>query len=180
MPFEGECFLTGGRVPDFQRLVKTSADDAFAVGAERHAPDVTGMPFESECLLTGGRVPDFQRLVTTSADDAFAVGAERHAGDATGMPFEGRASEPIGRADIGLPSRNRSKSFANSMAEPNRLYGSFSKHFEQIVSGSLGIVPFSFRGLGASSFRTWCSNMRELPRKGRSPVSSSKRMTPSE
>ena len=51
---------------------------------------------------------------------------------------------------------------------------------EQIVSRSRGMPATSRRGLGASSSTCWRSSIARLPRKGRSPVSSSKRITPSE
>ena len=37
VPLEGEDLLARGGVPHLHRLVLAAADDAFAVGAERHA-----------------------------------------------------------------------------------------------------------------------------------------------
>ena len=39
VPLEGEEFLARGGVPHLHRLVLAAGDDAFAVGAERHATD---------------------------------------------------------------------------------------------------------------------------------------------
>ena len=40
VPLEGEDLLARVRVPHLHRLVIAAADDAFAVGAERHAVDL--------------------------------------------------------------------------------------------------------------------------------------------
>ena len=71
--------LAALRIPQPQRLVPTAADDARAIGAERHTRDLALM---SAQRLTDGlaarRIPQPQRLVLTAADDARAIGAERH------------------------------------------------------------------------------------------------------
>ena len=61
-----------------------------------------------------------------------------------------------------------------------RFPGTFSRLFRQIVSRSRGMLACNFRGLGGSSCKICTTIIRWLPRKGTSPVSSSKRITPSE
>ena len=63
----------------FAVLVPTSGDDAFAVGAERHAADKVCVPLEGEDFLARAGIPHLRRPAITAGDDASAVGAERHA-----------------------------------------------------------------------------------------------------
>ena len=97
--------LAALRIPEPQRLVLTAADDARAIGAERHTRDRVLMAAQR---LTDGlaalRIPEPQRLVPTAADDARAIGAERHTQDlalmcrAAAHRWAGRSSHPTAAA----------------------------------------------------------------------------------
>src|SRR5262249_30123240 len=96
------------------------AGDAFAVRAERHAVDVTGVPFEREDLLVGLGVPHLKRPVPAAARDPFAVGAEGHAGD----PGIQDTSFGADRSTLGEspPHANRAASNYKSKAELDRWF----------------------------------------------------------
>ena len=67
-------------VPDLDRLIAASRDQAPAVGAERHAADEAGVTAEGADQLPGAAVPDLHGAVLTRRGDppAIVVGAERH------------------------------------------------------------------------------------------------------
>ena len=67
---------------------------------------------------------------------------------------QARADRPIGRAWIGLPSRNRSSSSATAWALAYRRGIDFSRHFRQIVSRSSGTAGLSCRGATGSRSST--------------------------
>ena len=52
----------------FSRLVIAAADDAFAVGAERHAADPARVSLEGEEFLALVGVPHLHRLVIAAAE----------------------------------------------------------------------------------------------------------------
>src|SRR5262249_33490169 len=81
--------LPGFGIPDLDRLVTTTADNALAITADRDTrdrPAVTGKRVE---LLAGVAVPDLDGVVAATADNALAVAADRHAVDRRGMTAQG-------------------------------------------------------------------------------------------
>src|SRR4029077_10370936 len=82
-------FLALVRVPHLYCLVLAAADDAFAIGAERHAAHDVRVSRERADLLALVRGPHLHRLVSAAAGDAFAVRTERHAADLVGVSLEG-------------------------------------------------------------------------------------------
>src|SRR5262249_22802678 len=80
MPFQGEHFLSGGRVPYLQGPVCTAAHQTASVRAEGRAQDVAGVPFEAEDFLTGPGVAHLHQPFV-AGDEAFAVRRESRAAD---------------------------------------------------------------------------------------------------
>ena len=71
--------LAGAGVPQPQRGVTTTGDDAAPVGAKRHTEDGVGVAGERLPEgLAGVGVPQSDRVVPTAGDDAAPVGAEPH------------------------------------------------------------------------------------------------------
>src|SRR5207244_1249277 len=60
--------------------------------------------------------------------------------------FPPRAKTPVCRAWIGSCFSQRSRSSASARAEAYRRFGSFSRHFRQIVLRSRSILGFKSRG----------------------------------
>ena len=86
--------LTRLGIPQPQRIVRTAADDARAIGADRHTPDPAFMAAQRLTdRLTGLYIPQPQRVVVTAADDARAIGAERHTGDHALMAAQRQTAE---------------------------------------------------------------------------------------
>src|SRR5262249_40441076 len=82
MPLEGEDLPARVRIPDLYRPVLAAADDAFAVGTERHAVHNVkgpqplhrvGMPLEGDDLCALVRIPDLHRPVLAAAGHALAL-----------------------------------------------------------------------------------------------------------
>src|SRR5687768_18366380 len=78
VPLQSQDFLTGGRVPDLRRLVRTGAGDKPAVGTKGQTRDRSGVPPEGSNVLARGGVPDLH-AVANGADDLLAVLADEHA-----------------------------------------------------------------------------------------------------
>ena len=68
---------------------------------------------------------------------------------------QARTARVIGRARTDSPVRKRRRSSPSSRAVWYRESGTFSKHFRQIVSTSLGTMLLSFRNPEASSKSIW-------------------------
>ena len=77
-----------------------------------------------------------------------------------------RSGQPIGRARIGSPFKNRRRSSASSLAVGYRRAGDLAIAFRQIVSRSRGILSLSWRGGRGSSSITCMISIRRLPRNG--------------
>ena len=60
-------------VPDLHRLVVAPADDAFAVGAERHADDMAGVPLEGEDFLARVARPRPSRVLSSAAAETMRL-----------------------------------------------------------------------------------------------------------
>src|SRR5262249_38839090 len=82
-------FFQGCQVPDFDRTIAASRDQAPAVERERQAVDEAGMAAKRTDYLPGVAVPDLYGTVLTGRGDPPAIGAEGHGGDITGVPPEG-------------------------------------------------------------------------------------------
>ena len=88
-----------GHLPHLHHAVSAPRGDAFAVGAEAHAPlTLPVCPLRVRVSCPRGRVPHLHRLVSAPRNDAFAVGAEAHAGDPVGVSLEGEGVLPHDRA----------------------------------------------------------------------------------
>src|SRR5262249_24574985 len=96
-------FLAAGGIPDLQRLVPATAEDALATRVKGPAGDNVGMSLEGEGLLAAGGIPRLQCLVRAAAEDAPAIRAEGHAIDRTGVPLEGERflADTAAQADWG-------------------------------------------------------------------------------
>src|SRR4051812_8151122 len=86
---EREQLLAGRCIPNFRGGVLASGNDAFAVRAERYAPDPVGVSLEGEDRRLTGYFPHVHAMVPVPRDDALAVRAERDAEDLARMPVEG-------------------------------------------------------------------------------------------
>jgi hypothetical protein len=60
---EGVAFLTGGRIPDPDRVVPAGGGQPGAVWGDRHRLPAAGVAGEGVAFLTGGRIPDPDRVV---------------------------------------------------------------------------------------------------------------------
>src|SRR5262245_31331238 len=83
-------FLVQSRqVPDLDRMIAASRDQAPAIGAECHTGDKAGVTAEAAEQLSVVAVPDFHGAVLPRRGDAFSVGAERHGVDVSVVSLEG-------------------------------------------------------------------------------------------
>src|SRR5437660_8705408 len=83
------------------------------------------------------------------------------------MPDLLRPMIPVCRAKIGSCFSQRSKSSASARAEEYRRFGSFSRHFKQIVERSRSIFGFNRRGCrGSVSKRSLIVSYVAPPAKG--------------
>src|SRR5436309_9559988 len=81
--------------------------------------------------------------------------------------FLPRLRIPVCRAKIGSCFSQRSKSSASARAEEYRRFGSFSRHFKQIVERSRSIFGFNRRGChGSVSKRSLIVSYVAPPAKG--------------
>src|SRR5688572_21409974 len=80
-----------GQVPDLDRVIATSRDQAAAIGGERNAGDDTGMAAEGAKRRAGAAVPDLHRAVLARRGEppAVVVGAEGDGVDVTAVFVEG-------------------------------------------------------------------------------------------
>ena len=86
-------------------------------------------------------------------------------------PFDARRPPPTGRAAVGFPARNRSRSSDRASAVSYRRAGSFSRHLRQIASRSRGTSGRNLRSGGGSSKTTRRRiSGAPVPRKGVRPV----------
>src|SRR5262245_33560586 len=99
-------FLVQSRqVPDLDRMIAASRDQAPAIGAERHAGHEAGVAAEVADQLTGVAVPDFHGAVLTPRRDpaAIVVRAESHGVDVPVVSLKG----PTRLAVLHVPDLDR-------------------------------------------------------------------------
>ena len=78
-----------------------------------------------------------------------------------------RTTRPTGRACVGQPPRNRSRSSPRAAADPYRRAGSFSRHFKQTASRSAETAGRRRRGgVGGARHHAFLNGQPGFPRKG--------------
>ena len=92
MALEGGKELSGGRLPELDRLVRRAGGQRLAVRTPRHAINGALMALEGGKELAGGRLPELDRLVLRAGGQRLAVRTPRHAiNGATMMLLNDRA-----------------------------------------------------------------------------------------
>src|SRR5689334_18690262 len=82
-------FFPPRHVPDLDRVIAASRDEALALGDERQAADEARMAAQRAPRLPGCRVPDSYRGVLAGGGEPAAVGVEDHGTDVAGVPAQG-------------------------------------------------------------------------------------------
>src|SRR5262245_5696617 len=91
MPRDGQLLLTGGGVPDGERLAAAARrDDARAVWAEGWGPQRFRPALERGQLVAAHGVPDSPRPVRAGGEDAAALAIEGHGIDGARMPGQAK------------------------------------------------------------------------------------------
>ena len=81
VPFEGEAFLAGGRVPHLHGPVRSWRRRGGGRPGCTPRQDSARVPFEGEAFLAAGRVPHLHGLIPTGGGEAAAVRTVRHGND---------------------------------------------------------------------------------------------------
>src|SRR5262245_29857012 len=92
-------FVPARHIPDLDRGIAASRNQALAVGAERQAHDHAGVAAQPVPPLQGCRVPEGNRGVLARGGEPAAVRAERHRVDIPGVAVEGAQQAP----GLGVP-----------------------------------------------------------------------------
>ncbi len=75
MPAQGTHGLSGGQVPDLQRLIIRAGDRVSAVGRHRHSIHKALVAHQRMDQMTVCQIPDLQRLDPRAGDRIAAVGS---------------------------------------------------------------------------------------------------------
>src|SRR5262249_21407681 len=82
-------FAQGLQVPNLDRMIAASGDQAPAVGAERHAADLAQVTAEGADQLSSVAVPDFHGAILPGRRDPSSIAAERQGVDLTLVSSKG-------------------------------------------------------------------------------------------
>src|SRR5207248_11156372 len=139
------------------------AKTEFSFCSPRFSNGSTAIP-----VVIGPRISSlFQIFHPTAAAKATRVAARSALVGLRCTHFLLRPMIPVCRAKIGSCFSQRSKSSASARAEEYRRFGSFSRHFKQIVERSRSIFGFNRRGCrGSVSKRSLIVSYVAPPAKG--------------